>query len=95
MCHIQRTGFVRETTDNDEMIFQHLSAVVDSVDEYAYLQITKDPSKFNFRVSPSLPRYNNMLLQEILKLCNIFKIRLDLSKSIKSSGSINFSIHLS
>jgi hypothetical protein len=38
--------------------------------------------------------YNEMLLQEILKLHNLFKIKLNLSKSIKSSATITFEINL-
>jgi hypothetical protein len=33
-----------------------------------------------------------MLLEEILKFHNIFKIKLNLSKSIKSSGTITFQV---
>jgi hypothetical protein len=35
-----------------------------------------------------------MLLEEILKFHNMFRIKLDLSKSIKSSGTIVFEITL-
>jgi len=68
--------------------------VIDSIDEYSTMQITKSGDSYIFRIAPSMPRYGEMLLQEILKLHNLFRIRLDLSKSIKSSGTIVFRINL-
>jgi len=94
MCQTQRKGFLRILSDNDEVFIQHICGVVDSVDEYANLEIVKAPESYHFRLAASLPKYNNMLLQELLKLHNMFGIRLDLSKSIKSSGTINFNINL-
>ena len=80
--------------DNELAYFAHLQGVIDSVDELSILEVTKNPSSYHFRLAASLPKYNNMLLEEILKLHNLFKIRLDLSKSIKSSATIVFEINL-
>jgi hypothetical protein len=68
--------------------------VINSVDELSSLEITKNPRSYHFRLAPSLPKYNELLLEEILKLHNIFQIKLNLSKSIKSSGTISFEINL-
>jgi hypothetical protein len=94
MCRVNREGFLQILSDNDEVFLQHLVGVCESVDEYANLEITKTPQTIHFRVAPSIPLYTEMLLQEILKLHNLFQIHLDLSKSIKTSGTINFSINL-
>ena len=80
--------------DNEIAYFAHLEGVIGSVDELSTLEITKNPQSYHFRLAASLPKYNNMLLEEILKLHNLFKIRLDLSKSIKSSATIVFEINL-
>lgn len=80
--------------DNEIAYFSHLEGVISSVDELSILEVTKNPSSYHFRLAASLPKYNNMLLEEILKLHNLFKIRLDLSKSIKSSATIVFEISL-
>lgn len=80
--------------DNEIAYFAHLEGVISSVDELSILEVTKNPSSYHFRLAASLPKYNNMLLEEILKLHNLFKIRLDLSKSIKSSATIVFEISL-
>ena len=80
--------------DNETAYFAHLLGIISSVDELSTLEITKNLNSYQFRLAPSLPKYNNLLLEEILKLHNIFKIRLNLSKSIKSSSTLVFSIDL-
>ena len=91
---ISKRFFPEIMQDNETVYFAHLEGVLDSVDELASLEITKSPTAYKFRLAPSLPKYNELLLQEILKLHNIFQIRLNLSKSIKTSGTINFDISL-
>jgi len=91
---INRRFFPAIILDNEENYFAHLEGVISSVDELASLEITKAPSAYHFRLAPSLPKYSEMLLQEILKLHNVFQIRLNLSKSIKTSGVIAFEIEL-
>ena len=91
---VNRRFFPAITLDNDENYFAHLEGVISSVDELASLEIVKAPNAYRFRLAPSLPKYSEMLLQEILKLHNMFHIRLNLSKSIKSSGVIAFEIEL-
>ena len=80
--------------DNETAYFAHLFGIIDSVDELSTLEITKNPYSYHFRLAASLPKYNSMLLEEILKLHNIFQIKLNLSKSIKSSATIVFEINL-
>ena len=92
---VNRRLFPEIILDNEEVYFSHLEGVIDSVDEYANLEIVKSPDSYHFRLAPSLPKYNNMLLEEILKLHNLFHIRLDMGKSIKASGTLSFSISLS
>jgi hypothetical protein len=91
---ISKKFFPEVMQDNEIAYFSHLEGVISSVDELSILEVTKNPSSYHFRLAASLPKYNNMLLEEILKLHNLFKIRLDLSKSIKSSATIVFEISL-
>lgn len=91
---ISKRFFPEVMPDNEIAYFAHLEGILSSVDELASLEITKNPHSYHFRLAPSLPKYNEMLLQEILKLHNIFQIKLKLSKSIKSSGTISFEIDL-
>jgi hypothetical protein len=80
--------------DNDTLYLAHLEGIINSVDELSSLEITKNTNSYRFRLAPSLPKYIPMLLEEILKFHNMFRIKLDLSKSIKSSGTIVFEITL-
>ncbi len=91
---VSRKFFPEVMPDNELTYFAHLEGVINSVDELSSLEITRNPNAYHFRLAPSLPKYNDMLLQEILKLHNIFQIKLSLSKSIKTSGTINFEINL-
>lgn len=80
--------------DNEMIYFAHLEGVINSVDELCSMQVVKTADSYNFRIATSHPKYTNMLIEEILKLHNVFKIFLDLSKSIKTSGTIGFKIQL-
>jgi hypothetical protein len=91
---INKKFFPPVMLDNEELYFAHLEGIIDSVDELAIMEITKTPTSYHFRLAPSLPKYNPMLLEEILKFHNMFQIKLDLSKSIKASATINFQIVL-
>lgn len=89
---ILRKFFPSIQTENDIAYFSHLEGVIASVDELCSLQITRTTEAYAFRIAPSHPKYNNLLIEELLKFHNMFKIRLDMSKSIKTSGTIVFKI---
>ena len=91
---ISRKFFPEVQLENEKTYFAHLEGVIDSVDEYSSLQITRMKSSYIFRLAPSVPKYNNLLLEEILKLHKMFNIHLDISKSIKTTGTIVFKINL-
>jgi hypothetical protein len=91
---INKKFFPNIMKENELAYFAHLQGIIDSVDELSTLEVTKHPDSYHFRLAPSLPMYNSMLLEEILKLHNMLNIKLNLSKSIKSSATINFKIHL-
>lgn len=91
---INRKHFPKVMQDNDEIFLAHLEGVISSVDELCSLEITKNIDSYRFRIAASLPMYNNMIIEEILKFCNMFKIRLDMSKSIKTTSVISFEITL-
>ena len=80
--------------DNDENFFNHCTSIIESVDELAKIEIIKNPHSYSFRIVTSLPKYNNMVIEELLNFYNQFGIRLNLSKSIKSSSTITFSIEI-
>lgn len=91
---ISRKHFPKVMQDNDEVFLAHFEGIVNSVDELSSLEITKLSDSYRFRIAASLPKYNNMLIEEILKFCNMFQIKLDMGKSIKTSSVITFEINL-
>lgn len=91
---VSKRFFPEVMPDNELAYFAHLEGVINSVDELSTLEITKNPHSYHFRLAASLPKYNELLLEEILKLHNVFQIKLNLSKSIKASATIVFEINL-
>ena len=81
-------------SENDTNYFAHLEGVISSVDELANVQITKNPHSYQFRIATSVPMYTQPLLQELLTFHNLYKIKLNLSKSIRTSSTIFFEIEL-
>ena len=78
--------------ENESVYFAALLGVIESVDELASLEIVKTPQSYLFRLIPSLPKYTNLIIEELIKFHNLIGIRLDMSKSIKTSATITFSI---
>lgn len=91
---VNRKFFPPVIPDNEEVYFAHLQGVIDSIDELSIMEVIKTSHAYRFRLVPSLPKYNQLLLKEILKFHNMFQIRLNLSKSIKTSATISFEISL-
>ena len=91
---VNKRFFPKRIPDNDEIFIASLLGVVESVDELSSVEITKKPLSYHFRIAASLPRYNDMLIEEILKFHNLFGIRIDMSKSIKTTSIITFEITL-
>ena len=89
---INKKFFPEVMQDNELASFAHLEGIISSVDELSTLEVTRNPNSYHFRLAPSVPMYNEMLLQELLKFHNLLQIQLDLSKSIKSSATIVFDI---
>jgi hypothetical protein len=94
LMEIHRKWFPDILNDNDEVYFAHLEGIISSVDELSHLQITRLKDTYHFRIAPSIPKYTEIILQEILKFHTLYGIKLDLSKSIKSSSTIVFTIKL-
>ena len=91
---VQTKFFPQVMPDNELAYLAHLKGLIESVDELSTLEITKNPNSLHFRLAPSLPMYNDMLLEELLKFHNMLQIQLNLSKSIKSSATIVFNISI-
>jgi hypothetical protein len=89
---INKKFFPSVMPENEAVYFASLHGVVESVDELSSLEITKTPKAYLFRLVPSLPKYTNLIIEELIKFHNLIGIRLDMGKSIKTSATITFSI---
>ena len=79
-------------TDNDEIFLSLIKAAIESVDEYASLEVSKFPESYDFRLIPSVPKYTNTIIKELTKLHNLLHLKMDISKSIKSTSVIQFKL---
>jgi hypothetical protein len=91
---VEKKHFPKIMKYNDELYFAHLEGIVESVDELCSMQIIKDGDKYIFRISPSIPKYTNLIIDELFNFHNRYNIRLDMSKSIKTTALISFKINL-
>lgn len=89
-----RKGFPKIIPDNDNVYLEHLRGVIESVDEYSSVEVTKTPHSYNFRIVPSVPKYTQSILREIMRINTLYGIYLEFSKSIRTSSTIIFSIEV-
>lgn len=89
---IKRSGFCAITLDNEEVYYKYLEAVICSIDSNSSLEITRKPQGVNLRLFPSHPRYVNRLVRIVNDMNNQFGLKVDFSKSIKSTSAIQFVI---
>lgn len=92
--NVTRKYFPEILPDNEENFFAMLIGYIESIDQYASLQITKQKESYQFRLSPSLPQYTESLITELLRFHTLLGLHLNVSKSIKTSGTIFFQISL-
>lgn len=91
---VVRKDFPEIMLDNDEVFLAHLIAIVERVDELCSMEITKKERNFHFRIAPSIFKYMEPILYEILTFSNLFGIHLNLCKSMKASSTVTFDIDL-
>lgn len=89
---VNKKFFPEVMHDNETAYFAHLEGILSSVDELCIMEITKNPESYHFRIAPSTPAYVQLILEEVLRFHNVLQIKLNLSKSIKSSSTIVFEI---
>lgn len=80
--------------DNERQYLNVLEAVISSIDENASLMVNRGLREIYFRISPSEPIYSQLLLEDVLKMHKLMKIKLNLSKSIRLSSNISYNIEL-
>lgn len=90
-----QTKYFGILSENDKLYFAQLKGVIESADELCAMEVTKSTFKYNFRLVPSLPKYTNNIIEALTQYHNTLGVRLNFSKSIKTTGAINFTINLS
>lgn len=91
---IKKKFFPAILKENEEMYFAHIEGIMSSVDELCSMQITYTGEKYIFRIAPSHPKYMNLIIEELIKYHNLLNIRLEFSKSIKTTSIILFKLNL-
>ena len=89
-----QTKFFNILSENEVNYFAQLEGVLSAVDEFSSLSIVRTPYNYNFRLAPSMPKYTNIIIEQLIQFHNSLGIRLNFSKSIKTTASINFTISL-
>lgn len=89
---VVRRWFPKVLLDNDEVFFSYLENSLSNVDELCSVEIEHHKDSYKVRIAPSAAVYTEPLIHQILEFHNLFQIKLELSKSIKTTGVISFSI---
>lgn len=80
--------------DNDRGYISMLEAVINTVDEFSTLEIRRNITDYSFRIAITSQDYLPRLIKELNQLNNLIGIKVDFSKSIRSSSSLAFKINL-
>lgn len=87
-------GFKETIPDNEQFYFSNLIGYLEAHDEFCSMQIDKLKDSYLFRIAPSHPKYIEHLINALITFHNKIGIKLDFSKSMKTSGTISFKIKM-
>jgi hypothetical protein len=88
-----KNNFPSILKENEVTYFKHLEGIVASLDNGASISITKKPEGILVRITPSDYIRFNYILSEIKKIHTKFGIKVEFSKSMKSSNNICYNIN--
>ena len=89
---INKVNFPPIISDNETTYFKYIEGIISSIDLYASIQVTKRELGISMRISPSTPESFIPMLDAIKSFHSSFGIRVDFSKSMKTSTNISFNI---
>lgn len=81
-------------SENEYTYLAHFEGLINSCDEYATVEIFKNPLNINCRIACSNASYIQTVLSQLLSFHTLINIKLNLSKSIRTTQTINFEISL-
>lgn len=90
---LQKRHFPAILDDNTETYFRHLEGIINSIDYNATVEVTRKLSGVNIRVAPSEMKFLPLLIKDIERVHNNLGLRMEYSKSMKSSGTINYNLN--
>jgi hypothetical protein len=91
---ILKVNFPKIIADNETSYISWLTGYLESIDVNCTVQITKKLNgSINVRIAPSHSKYLDVLIQKIKDFHNLYRIRVEFSKSMKLGANINFNIN--
>ncbi len=88
------SGFSPTMRDNDLAYLSHLQGIINSVDELSSVQVTNTPSGIRVRIAPSTPEYSQPVLKIIKDFHYLLNLRIEFSKSIRRTSTVEYQIYL-
>lgn len=89
---IKKIFFPKLLKEDDTIYLENIFNIIKNIDEYCYIQVTKNLKKYSFRLAPSSTTFINLLVEEIIKYNNTYNIKVDFSKSIKTALVVSFNV---
>lgn len=78
--------------DNDVCYLRLLEAFLNSVDESCNAEVTYRLSSIGVRIAPSTPDYAQHILEMIKEMHYMLGLRVEFSKSIRTSSTVDYMI---
>lgn len=80
--------------DNEMSYFSFLMGYIESIDVECTVQVTRKLDQgINVRIAPSHPMLLETLIQKVKDFHNLYGIKVDFSKSMKTGININYTIN--
>jgi hypothetical protein len=78
--------------DNDMYYLRLLEAFLNSVDESCNAEVTYRLASIGIRIAPSTPDYTQHILETVKEMHYMIGLRVEFSKSIRTSSTIDYII---
>jgi hypothetical protein len=93
--NIRLRNFDKIQRDNDTNYLLMLEGILNSVDELCEVEVNRRSESIGIRIAPSHPSYLKDIIRVVKDFHYSIGFRIEFSKSIKTSSSLDFQINLS
>lgn len=90
---IKTKNFPSIMKDNDLRYLAFIEAILNSVDELSNVEAICKPNGVSLRIAASHPKYNRSILKAIKDAHYFLGLRVEFSKSMKATSSIEYLLH--